>query len=299
MGRRLFALFLLGTLGIDVPSMQAAQPFTVGTIDQQPSRATRMFLPLARYLQRQLAGDGFDEGRVVVADSVGRMSGFLEDAKVDIYLDGPIAAFAVSSLGAGKPAMRWWVAGRNEEASVLFASVDGGVKKVEDLSGVIVALESQFSSFGYLIPKMVLENMGVSLVRREHWSDPVPPGQVGYMLSGDSENTFLWVTRGKVPAGAMARSSLDRFLKGSVGGRIQVIREAGGFPAGIVVIRSTLSSTVATKVVSTLSRMSGDKEGIELLHGLNDASRFEVLESEMLAPLENTRSFVHSEFALP
>lgn len=297
--RGLIALALLGVLGLPARPAQASRPFTVGAISQRPSRATRAFLPLARYLQGQLTAEGFDGARVVVADSVLGMSNLLQEAKVDIYLDGPLTAFAVTTLGMGRPAMRWWVADKSEEATVIFASVDGGVKRAEDLSGTMIAFEGQFSSFGYLLPRMDLETKGLSLVRRNHWSDPVPPGKVGYVLTGDRENTFLWVTRGKVPAGAMAKSSLETFLKRGVGGRIQVIHEVGGYPKGLVVIRSSMASTVAGRVISVLSRMSGDKDGIEVLHGLGDTSRFEAIEPEMLVPLEKTRAFIESELSLP
>jgi phosphonate transport system substrate-binding protein len=251
--------------------------------------------PLADYLAKQLDVKEIDRGRVAVAENVFEMARMFEEGEVDLYVGDPLPAVAVTRLARISLALE--CSGRETQALV-FAVKNGGVVGLEDLVGKVIAFDSPVSTFGYLLPKLVLASKGASLRRCDSASEAVVGERVGYVFSGDDENTIAWVLRGKVAAGAM-RSDLFARRADGLSDRLGVVYRSVSLPAEVVALRATLPSTVASRLVTLITEMDGDEDGRKVLEGLTDGAACEPLTQKTLSALENVQPFLRAEFGLP
>src|SRR5919198_5888883 len=106
--RSVFLFVILTVLG---PSATSAKTFTVSVISEAPADDIRKTLPLATYLGKQLQKDGFEQGKVVLAQSATEIASLLGEGKVDLHFDSFARSLALSRLAGSKPFLRRWKKG--------------------------------------------------------------------------------------------------------------------------------------------------------------------------------------------
>jgi phosphonate transport system substrate-binding protein len=119
-----FRFLLFAALVFLVPQVTWAGPITIGSIQTEPAHEVKRFLPLARYLAKQLQSEGIDQGRVVVAESIPQMATLLREGKADLFIDSPFPSVAISRLSGSKFLLRRWKKGLGEYHTVIFVRKD-------------------------------------------------------------------------------------------------------------------------------------------------------------------------------
>jgi phosphonate transport system substrate-binding protein len=280
---------------LPLPQLTWARSLTIGSIHNEPAAEVKRFWPLARYLANQLQSAGIDQGRVVVAQSVLQMAAFLREGKVDLYLDSPFTAVAVSRLSGSKFLLRRWKMGVGEYHTVIFARMDSGISRLEDLKGKIIALEEPFSSTGYLLPKMVLGEQGLKLAPKQATTDVAEPDEVGYVFSYDDENTMVWVLRGKVLAGAIDNHHFLQQTKENLE-NLTVLYETFSIPRHIVGYRADLPDKLVERIKSILLQMHQQGEGRKVLQEFEKTAKFDEIPHHAMLPLLKSITFFDAEF---
>jgi phosphonate transport system substrate-binding protein len=289
-------LWLAALVSTLLPSRMAlAGTLGVGSISGRPSERVARLTPLADYLAAKLEAADVARGRVMVADSVFEMAKLIAEGKVDLYFGDPLSALAVGRLVALGTQL---ACSPQTTQSVLFVRKTGGLAGLEDLRGKIVAFDTPVSAFGYLLAKSALSTKGARLQRRDAASDSVDAGMVGYVFSGDDENTAVWVLRGKVAAGAMRSDRYER-LAADRSDSLKEIFRSESLPAEVAVVRSTLPAAGATKLLKVLQEIDGDPAGREVMQTLTGTAGCALLTAEAVGPLENIEPFLRSELGLP
>ncbi|MBI4489254.1 MAG: phosphate/phosphite/phosphonate ABC transporter substrate-binding protein [Deltaproteobacteria bacterium] len=279
------------------PLVTWAKPIRIGSISTEPAAEIKRFLPLAGYLATQLQSDGFDQGKVVVARSMPEMAAFLKEGKVDLYIDSPFPALAVSRLSGSKFLLRRWKKGIGEYHSVIFATKESAINRLEDLKGKMIAFEEPFSSSGYFFPKMALMQEGLKLVSKKEASDPIGPGEVGYIFSLEDENTMVWVLRGKVPAGAMDNQNYPKEARGNLNS-LKIIYKTSSFPRQIVSYRADLPSKLVARIKEILIKMDQSEDGKKVLQDFERTTKFDELPDQSMAHFLRLQKFIDSELGL-
>jgi phosphonate transport system substrate-binding protein len=279
------------------PLVTWAKPIHIGSISTEPAAEIKTFLPIAAYLAKQLQSDGFDQGKVLVARSMPEMAAFLKEGKVDLYIDSPFPALAVSRLSGSKFLLRRWKKGIGEYHSVIFATKESAINRLEDLKGKMIALEEPFSSSGYFFPKMALMQEGLKLVSKKEASDPISPGEVGYIFSLEDENTMVWVLRGKVMAGAMDNQKYPKEARGNLNS-LKTIYKTSSFPRQIVSYRADLPSKLVARIKEILIKMDQSEEGKKALQDFERTTKFDELPDQSMAYLLKLQKSVDSELGL-
>lgn len=251
---RSFRFGVIATLLIIFPGSASGEPIIIGSIHREAAVEIRRFLPFANYLGKLLQPEGINEARIVVAKDASQMAALLKERKVDLYIDSPLTSVEVSLLSGSKFLLRRWKNGRAEYRSVIFAKKDSNLHRLEDLKGSILAFEEPFSSTGYLIPKMALTREGLKLVPRPDPANSVNRDEIGYAFSLDDENTFVWVRRGKVTAGATDDQSYNREAQRHPNS-LKVIYTSSSFPRHLVSTRADLAPTRVTRIKEILMQM--------------------------------------------
>lgn len=284
------ALFVL-------PPLTWPKPISIGSVGDAPNEEIKKFLSLANYLAKQLQSEGFDQGKVVVARSIPEMAALLRDGKIDLYVDSPFPTVAVSRLTGSKLLLRRWKQGISDYYTVIFARVDSGINRPEDLKGRMMALKDLSSSSGYFLPKMVLTQRGLKLVLKKDAFDPVKPGEVGYVFSNSEENGMVWVLRGKVSAGAMDN---QRYLQqaGRSLNSLKTIYKTFSVPRHIVSYRADLSSELVARIKEIMIQMDQSEEGRRALRDFEGTSKFDELPNQAMAPFFKTMKFIDAEFGI-
>ena len=278
-----------------LPQTTWARAINLGSLSDEAADEAKKFFPLASYLARQLQSEGIDQGMVVVANGVSQMATYLREGKVDLYIDSPFPSLAASRLSGSKILLRRWKKGLSEYYSVIFARQDGGIERLEDLRGKMFAFEEPFSSSGYFLPKVALQERGLRLVPKTEASERVGPEEVGYVFSRDDENTMVWVLRGKVAAAAMDHQTFLKYAKGKVD-RLKIVHKTFPVPRQIVSYRADLPPKLVARIREILITMDQSEEGRKILHDFERTTKFDEVPENSLAQLRKLQGFIPGEF---
>ena len=270
---RLVRKLSLVTIILLLPQLASAGSFKLGSLSIDPVSETRKFWPLASYLARQLQSDGIKEGKVVVAASIPAMSSFMQTGQVDLYIDSYFPALAVSRLSGSRLLLRRWKLGKSDYQSVIFTRKDGGISRLGDLKGKVIAFEAPFSSSGYFFPKIALVEKGFRLALKRHERDPVKADEVGYIFTHADTNTIYMVLNGAVVAGATDDQKYLTFAKNL--GSLKIVHETVSFPRQFVTHRGDLPAKLVTRIKEVLLNMHQTEEGRHALQDFEGTTKFE------------------------
>jgi len=273
-----------------------AKSFNIGSISLSPVEETRKFWPLAEYLARQLQSEEINQGNVVVAESILRMSSFLQAGQVDLLIDSVFPSLAVSRLSGSKLMLRRWKMGKSEYHSVIFTRNDSGIARLVDLKGKIIAFEDAFGTSGYFIPKIVLSEKGFRLAQKRRGTDPVKADEVGYLFSHSDSKTLLSVATGGVAAGAT--DDQKYFAAARNIGTLKIVHETFSYPRQIVSYRADLPAQLMTRVKEILLNMNQTDQGRQVLQAFESTTRFEELPDHDLELLKRLRPYIDTELKL-
>ena len=212
--------------------------------------------------------------KVVVASSIEEMAAMLRTGQVDVYVDSPFPTVVVSERSGAVPLVRRWKKGRGDYQSTIFVRADSGIDTLEQLRGRTIAFEDEYSTTGYFLPLAGLLQSGLKLVHHTEISSQTTEDEVGFVFSEDDEATILWVLRGKVAAGALDASSLEK-LAGPRAGELKALYESPEVPRQIVSYRPDLEPALVATIETTLVEMAQDEEGKTVLSRFENTTKFD------------------------
>jgi phosphonate transport system substrate-binding protein len=195
-----------GTNSVETTSEATPDPggaITLGDVNNDPSGAVLQFQPLADYLASGLGEFGISVGQVRIAPDFETMSNWLSTGEVDLYFDSVYPALQIMNTIEAQPLLRRWRRGVAEYNTVFFALRSSGLETLADLETRVIALEGNQSTSGYLLPLGYLIENGFTPLETSETTTEVGSGEVGYVFSGEDENTIQWVISGRVIAGAV------------------------------------------------------------------------------------------------
>lgn len=246
----------------------------IGSVNGDPFGEVEVFQPFVDHLAAQLGDDGVTHGEVVVTSSASDMAAAMADGEVDLYIDSPFPAFGVADDIGGVPLARRWKKGVREYTAVVFTRADSPVQTLDDLHGRVFAAEEPDSTSGFLLP-LTLIGDGRTVVPLRGPDTPVAPGTVGYVFSGDDDNTVLWVVDGTVDAGLTSRPDYEEIAAGR--DDLRVVAETQPVPRHVVVAGPHVDARLRTAIVDVLLAMEHDDVGSAVLQAFERTTRFEAL----------------------
>ena len=250
---------------------------SLGIVSQRPqAEIEKQFRDFARYVARRLSSTSAVEGKVVVAPTVWQLAKLLEENKVDFYMDSPYPTYLINRQGAAIVLLRRWKGGSAEYRGILFAKKDGGITRLEDLWGKIVAFEDPGSTSGYFLPKVFLVTKGFKLTDKPALEASVAPREVGYIFTYSARKIVDLVLSKKVAAGAFSNEDYDRLDAKRKADTI-VLGETENFPRHFLSIRKELDPVLTNRLEEALLFMDQDDEGRKILQKLDNTTKFDIL----------------------
>ena len=232
-----------------------------GDISDDPAEVIDGTQPLADYLAGELSEFGITEGQVKVASSTDEMAELLANGEVDLYFDSTYPATLISDKAGAKIILRRWRFGVEQYQSVIFASVSSGITSIEQLPGHMVAMDTPYSTSGFLLPSVHLLENGLTLTGKKSPSEPVASDEIGFVFSYDDENTLQWVLSGLADAGVTDDYQFDvGFPRDAISQFVELARTETT-PRQVMVIRSGLDDELVQAIVQVLTTMHETEAG--------------------------------------
>jgi phosphonate transport system substrate-binding protein len=291
------AIFLLLIAFLLLPQITRAETISVGDISNNPAEKIKSFLPFVNYLARQLQPERIDQGKVVIARSIPEMASYVKESKVDLFVESPFPAVAVSRLANSRFLLRRWKRGVAEYRALIFVKKDSGVNKLEDLKGRTIAFEEPLATSTYFLPKLVMVQRGLKLEQKKDHGDPVGRDEIGYIFVGDEPNAMFWVLRDKVTAGVMNNQNYLQEVRGYAES-LKVIYETFPIPRQVISHRPDLNSNLVARIKEMLLKMDQSEEGRKVLQEFEKTTKFDELPDGAMAPLLKAGNFIDSEFRI-
>src|SRR5262245_215864 len=177
----LLVVLLWLTLNPVARAQTTIKTLTLGAIFQNPREPVEEhFRPLVNYIARKLSPSGEIKGAVTVVSSAAQMTKLLNEQRVDFYMESPYPTYLINQLGAATLLLRRWKGGMAEYHSIIFTAKDGGISRLEDLRGKMIAFEDPGSTSGYFLPKLFLLKKGFAVIEKTNPGAKVSAGEIGY-----------------------------------------------------------------------------------------------------------------------
>lgn len=247
---------------------------TIGDISDDPDEVITGNLPLANYIAERLGEFGIECGKVIVHDTVDEMIEKINNEEVDIYMDSLYPAALVSSATGAQPILRRWRNCDPEYYSVIFTTKDSGITTVKDLPGHMVAMDRSYSTSGFALPATYLMDLGLKLVVKDAYDDPVAENEIGIFFSLDDKNTLNLILEGKVSAG----TTDDFFFKKweiEAPGTFVLLAETSSVPRQVVLVRQGMESDLRDAIKDIMVAVESDPDAVSVLEKAAQTCKFD------------------------
>lgn len=276
---------------------QEGRTITLGeTTPTQVARRFPAYQPLAAYLQQQLAGHGVGRVRLEFPADLAETTRLFREGGIDVMFDTPFPVLAMQEAVGGEIVLRYSKKGSVTYQGLVVTQTQGGVRP-QELGGKVVALKDATSTSGFLQPAAALLAQGFTLRQVAGPDSPVGPAEVGYLFSGDEENSVEMLLRGRVAAAGLSEEFYQK-LRPELRGKIAVLMTSQQLPRALVLVRPGLDPELTRRITEALQGLAEAPEGQEVLQAFSSTERFDPLSPEQQAALEGFRSVVRELAAL-
>jgi phosphonate transport system substrate-binding protein len=240
----------------------ALTTFTIGDIDPDtPINRIRKIRPLADHLASEL---GWESPRVKIriARSIDEIMTMLKESEVDLYIDSSYPSILASDKTGSRILLESLVDGARTYQSVIIALSSSDIKDIRQLGGSTIALQEEYSTSGHLLPTSLLLESGFKLLALDVAENNLPVDTMGYVYSGDEENTLSMIRKAVVPAGALSSQDFSQ-LPVEVMDEFVVLARSEKVPRKLASFREGLDESLVSEL-------------IEIMVAIDDADRLKM-----------------------
>ena len=288
---RVFFIFAFFACGILCAGASNAKTLVIGAISENIREEFARYKPLTELLAKELASEGIDAVELEVLPGFQSMSEALRSGKVHIFVDSPLVITIVMRDSGARPVLKRWKNGVGSYYSVVIASVESNIKTLEDLAGHRVAFEERESSSGYMLPAGLIRQAGLPMAELAGRNSIPPDDTVGFVFTGDDDNTLSWLFRGWVDAAGTDPQSFAKLEKAAPG-RFQIIAHSRELPRNILVLSSHVDTTLEARLVQVLTGLDDTPAGKVVLKSFNNTTRFETFGDDIEQTIRQIESLL-------
>mgnify|MGYP001794092443 CR=1 FL=1 len=259
---------------VDEAELTADQVLVIGDISNNPAEKITLYQPLADYLESRLTDVGVEQATVKIAPDLDTMQAWLAKGEVDLYFDSPYPVMVMSTRTEAKPLLRRWKGGIAEYHSLIFTLNESNIQTTADLAGTQIALESDFSTSGYMLPLAYLQAAGLRLVEQSAALDRLQANEVGFVFSADESNTVELVLSGAVDAGALDNGTFAE-LPEEVRSAVRIVLETDSVARHIVLVSAQTPAEQSDAIKEVLLSMDTSLEGQATLESFENTAKFD------------------------
>jgi phosphonate transport system substrate-binding protein len=245
-------------------------------VDFDPASLIPETQPIADYLanDRDLKQVGITKGEVNIAPDVETVAEWMTTGDVNVYFDSVYPAMLVMEKSGARPILRRWKDGVPEYSTYFVVRQDSDLESLDDLPGTMIALQSPSSSSGFMFPMVYMLENGFNPVEKAEANHPVAEDEIGYIFSGEDENTVQWILDGKVVAGALDSETWEE-LSAEDQAQMTIIAETDKFPRHVVLAGPNLEPDQIETLKAVMIGMDESREGQAALETFSETAQFD------------------------
>ncbi len=265
----------------DARKFQRAEVLKLALISSTPAETVARYGAFIDWLARE---SGFSAGDLLVHDSPELMIGDLCNGTADLLLE---SMYPVAGAMVGCSARPLAVAAKGNAyryTATIVVRKDSNVKVLADLGGRDILFEDDRSTSAYLVPRLLLEEAGLSV---EPADQAARPEAVRYRFCRDEMNAVGWVVHGLSTAAAISDQDLADFPDAE----LRVLGKSAPLPRQMIAAAPSLPQNKLERVREALLRASSNPDAGKSLKRAKTAG-FAPLTAEDLALLNSLRKFV-------
>jgi phosphonate transport system substrate-binding protein len=234
------------------------------------------FQNFIRYVAGKLGSNQETEGKVVIVPTPLQMAKFLEEKKIDFYMESPYPTYLINKQGVAILLLRRWKSGMAEYRGLILGKKDSEVNRLEQLRGKMIAFEDPGSTSGYFLPKVLLLKKGFRLSEKPSLDAKIGPQEIGYVFASTNANVVNLVLSRQVAAGAFSDDDYGA-LDGTKKAEIIILAQTELFPRHLVSVRKDLNPLVKNRLKELLLAMNQAEEGRSIMQQTDNTTKFDLL----------------------
>lgn len=276
-----------------ISSSAYAKNITIGTISIDPTGEIEKITPLVKYLAKKIDPDNIKSGKVVIAKDAISMAHYMKEGKVDIMIESVFPSLLVNHFTDSKILLRRWKKGVSQYSSVIISKND--VENLQQLNGSVIAFDHPYSTTGFFIPKTMFFKNGFQIIPKKHSPNKIIPKSIKYIFSNSDENTFFWVIRDIVKAGAMDYPSYLYYSKEHPNS-LKILYKSKPIPRHIVSFRSDISPQLLERLIDLLTHLDQTEEGRLILKNFQNTLKFDRLPIEGIKQMDSFKKTIKTYY---
>lgn len=294
MKRLLYLLIFIFTISFTF----AETNITLCDISDEPVKKIKRFQPLADYLAEHLKQFGIKNGQVKIAPDFKTLITWFNQEQADLYFDSVYPALYIEQKTKVRPILRRWKEGLAEYSTLIITLKENNIKTLEDLNGKLIAFENEYSTSGFLLPLMYLQNKNFILTKKKfNQNEKTQYNIINYTFAGEDKNIYYWILHKKVDAGVIDSGNFQEY-KQEDRQRFFKIAETEKIPRQLVMIRTTLDQNLQDYIKSILLNMHKTESGKNILEKFKNTTKFDEIDRKTEKTLTMMRKeIINSTFA--
>lgn len=265
----------------------------IGTISIDPTTEIKRITPLVKYLAKHLDIYNINDGKVVIAKDAISMAHYMKEGKVDIMIESVFPSLLVNHFTDSKILLRRWKKGVSQYSSVIISKND--VENLQQLKGSVIAFDHPYSTTGFFIPKTMFFENGFQIISQKKSPNKIIPESIRYIFSNSDENTFFWVIRDIVKAGAMDYPSYLYYSEEHPNA-LKILYKSAPIPRHIVSFRSDISPQLLEKIIDLLTHLDQTDDGRLILKNFQNTLKFDRLPIECIKQMESFKKTIQTYY---
>jgi len=259
---------------------------TIGSISVSYKYEEKIFRPIIQYLVDRLNKFGYTDAKSVIVSSMEELIERANNNNVDIFFGSLYPTVTIDLKSKLDPVLKGHHHGTDHYYSIFFTKLPSAIKSIEDIKGRMVAFENRHSTSGYYYPLTLFKKMGYKLLEYDNPKEEVDPELLGYSFSSADGNTVAWVLNGFVDLGVTDNDYFRDFTANRPN-ELKIIHKSKKLLRFIISIRNDIQSEAKDKLIELLLKMPNDDEGKQIIEGLLDINKIEILDPKYYSDIKN------------
>ena len=283
----LFTVFTVSLLFADISVLH------IGVIEpKEPALTIKKHSVINNYLVEKLKGTGVTSCEIVAAPNSDKMVKLIKEKKVDLVIETVFAILFMKDKAPVDIILRRWKKGIGEYETYFIVKKDSSISSLKGLSGKIIGFEDPDSSSARWMPQVMLNKEGYVLKEVKGDSNiNLAKNEIGYVFTGDSENTPIWIMKNKIDIGAISTNDFNDTSE-QIRNELKVITKSAPIPRQLIAIRSDYDKKIRDKIISVFVDMSENNEGKDILKQWEKTSKLDRITKDVQKTIDNIRGLI-------
>lgn len=291
MQRLLLGVFFCALFAGNI-STSNAKTLVLAQLSERPKKDFKELRPMVEYAANQLHHLGITKGKVKLFSKPEALVEALKQGEVHWVSETPYAAAILVKEANAEPILMKWKSGQPRYQSLIYTHKNSGLKDIKDLTGKRFGFEHDTSFSSYVLPRMLMEQQGLSFQAIDSPKQRLSKDKVNYLFSRNEKNNLLWVHKQIVDAGTLNNGDWNnpKRVPDALKDDLRIIYKSDFYPRALELVSSQLPPEQRKGLKNLLLNLTTEKNGA-LLYRYEKTTGFEEPQANLPQLLDDIYSY--------